>query len=70
MSDEQTLREMFERAGIVVEEGEGGEWQIPRAHHYITVTAGCGPKNEGYSMFVAEFGFNEDGSLDRIGVWE
>lgn len=29
-----------------------------------------GPRNEGYSGFIAEFVFDDNGALERTGVWE
>jgi hypothetical protein len=59
MTDKQTLAAMLNRAGVLYVEEEN------------RIEIGTeGPRNEGYSMFMAEFIFDDLGNLERTGVWE
>lgn len=60
MTDQEQLKAMFDKAGVVHEDDE----------KTITVTALTGPKNFGYNGFYAAFSFNDDGALDSTSVYE
>lgn len=60
MSDKQTLKAMFERAGIVWEDDDDE----------ILVLSGCGPQNHGWRDCFATFRFDDLGFLMHVGVWD
>lgn len=82
MNDLQTLRDVFDRAGIVykvmprrVREPGSPDAQpryvdSPDGAQRIEITEGEGPKNKGYSGFITVMEFTADGSLDTVGAWE
>lgn len=61
MTDRELLTAMLNRAGVAWEAEDPSE---------VTIEAGKGPKNEGYSYFIARFHFAPDGALAKVGVWE
>lgn len=78
MTELEQLKAMLDRAEIVYEEkppqicinGEGGlTWEtVPGT--MIEITAKDGPNQHGYSCFVSNSIFDEEGKLVEWGVWE
>jgi hypothetical protein len=66
VTDLDTTRAMFDRAGVVYEEVSPGK----DAAVELAAREGDGPANIGYVRFVSVFGFNADGSLRWVGAWE
>lgn len=63
MSDDlQTLKLLFTKAGIV--------YRYDSIDNTITVEAGDGDNNRGYSGFLTTFTFDDNGTLTSIGSWE
>lgn len=61
-TDFETIKALFDRAGIKYEADEG--------LRSIVVEAKTGPKNLGYIGFVTQMDFDADGNLNTIGCWE
>lgn len=62
VSEKDLLIEMLSRAGVRCVVSDDGS--------SISVHAGDGPRNRGYSGFVACFEFDPVGDLVQAGVWE
>lgn len=59
-ADYERLKALLTDFDVVFSEGVGA----------ITIEAQTGPKNKGYTGFVAIFSFEEDGSFSDVGLWE
>lgn len=68
MTDVETIREMFRRAGVVFAE----DWQTVEGATKKTIEfrGAGGPKNDGYGGSAATLRFNGDGSLHSVAAWE
>lgn len=71
MSDLETLKAMFDRAGVIYK-FRGGEYPdyVATDETHMSVEAHDGPANEGYDGFVAAFEFDKEGKLLSVGAWE
>lgn len=66
-SDLEVLKAMFNRAGIVFEEGlPTGEEDTTT----LTTVADASPMNKGYIGFETVMTFTKEGALLDIGAWE
>jgi hypothetical protein len=70
MTDREVLTEMLTRAGVVFRETDLIEKHKAAGRTGIFCQEGDGPRNEGYTSFVAAFTFEPDGSLYSVGAWE
>jgi c-di-GMP-related signal transduction protein len=64
VSDQEQFKAMLDRAGVVY------KYQDDDPPGTLTIEAKDGEKNKGYTYFIAQFVFREDGSLDHVGIWE
>jgi hypothetical protein len=71
MTDRKTFEAMLTRAGIpfanIHRDVEESEHHTP-----VIIEVGANPPDTvvGYSHFRAEFEFNEEGALRKVGIWE
>lgn len=74
MSDLDTQRAMFDRAGVVyettVEEGELAADFLKAGDTTLTVRADDGPRQGGYGCFIACLHFTPTGDLRGVSAWE
>lgn len=86
MTDRDRVKELLDDFGVVYEERqaevyesenypEDPPWPATNKFHHeynanITIRAGAGPKNDGYSDFVTVIDFDEEGNFMKWGAWE
>jgi hypothetical protein len=73
MTDLETLKAMFDRAGIPYTTGLVDErYHAPATYTSLTVYANTadGAPNNGYFLFYTDYLFSEAGALVGTGVWE
>lgn len=62
VTDKETFTAMLDHAGV--------KYTLDTKENTLEIYGDDGPKNEGYTAFVAVFHFTEDGKLEKVGVWE
>ena len=71
MTDLETMKAMFARAGVVAKELPDMQTVGGVATTALEALAGDGPRNIGYAYFCAVLYFAiDDGRLVAIGAWE
>ena len=61
MTDKDKLIDLLDYFGIVYSED---------MENTITIESKTGEKNKGYTGFVCDWNFSEDGQFFNVGIWE